>query len=223
MIDLNNLPFTFDKMIEAIESKENFSLSRWGDGEWMCLLGFKGHNTDKHIYYPEMGERLKSIIETGGNGELLALQSLALKDLSHLEEFNKYVEDISWDANAEILSRNHSRDKEFFKAIQTDRELTIVGNKFLRNVPLIYDRFVEIPERNCWLEYESIKADILTTVDYPDKKGGADCIILYCASMMANVLINDLHSPNYTQIDVGSFLDPYVGRMTRRYHHNLEI
>ena len=53
MIDLNNLPFTFDKMIEAIESKENFSLSRWGDGEWMCLLGYKGRNTDKHNYYPD--------------------------------------------------------------------------------------------------------------------------------------------------------------------------
>ncbi len=157
MIDLNKLPFTFDSLIESLNIKKNFSLSRWGDGEWMCLLGdwAEGKNTDNHRYYPDMGERLKEILVTGGKGELLALQSLAVKDLGHLPAFNNFVNVNTWSANAEILSRNHARDKEFFKALE-GRDVVLVGNGYLREVPFKVRQFVEIPLVNCWLEYDKM-------------------------------------------------------------------
>ena len=47
---------TFKEHIDKIVNKEMYSFSRWGDGEWLCLLGAKGMNCDKHQYFPELRE-----------------------------------------------------------------------------------------------------------------------------------------------------------------------
>ena len=40
--NIKNNPIEF--YIEKINNKDNFSFTRWGDGEWFCTIGMKGQN-----------------------------------------------------------------------------------------------------------------------------------------------------------------------------------
>ena len=39
-------------IVKKLQSDNNFSFARYGDGEWACIKGKNGRNCDAHIYYP---------------------------------------------------------------------------------------------------------------------------------------------------------------------------
>ena len=93
---------------------------------------------------------------------------------------------------------------------------------YIGNKDLIVQDFVDvaipIPEKNVWLAYDTYLTNIL---DLNLKNH----TILLSAGMAANVFIHDLWSQNKenTYIDVGSVFDPYIGKLTRSYHRNLNL
>lgn len=203
--------FTFDQLLGHLRTGENFSLSRFGDGEWSAILELPGQNTDGHRYYPDMGLALRLILMEGGRGEMFAMQNQAFNIFKDNETFQDLATLNEWDAQAEIFSANHKRLPELLEVMDGKR-VVLVGNRFMSGLPE-WGRtrwHVQIPLKNCWDDHVRIYEELKTIIQPGD-------VVLYCASMMSNVLINWLYRDDITQIDIGSAFDPMVGRFTRKY------
>ena len=57
----------FELFLSRIENNENFSLSRFGDGEWNAVLNVIGENCDGHQYFQDMRIALKQVFEKKNN------------------------------------------------------------------------------------------------------------------------------------------------------------
>lgn len=209
--------FNFDKLVEKLNKKEKFDFSKWGDGEFnaVCQDTKSRQNCDGHIYFKEMGDRLKEIL-TSCPRYHLGLQSLAHRQRTRfIDDLTKNYE-LKWcDANFIHHASIRGNLNKLFEALK-ERKVLLVGPEHLKAIVQKegWEQIV-IPSKNCWEEYENIKKQI-------EEKISEDLVILYCASMTSEVLIDDF-AGQATQIDMGSVLDPYAGLKTRTYHHNLEV
>lgn len=207
---------SFDIMLDMIRAGQPFSYARYGDGEWNAILQKKpgGRNCDGHEYFQDLGEALRRVLESRPN-YYLGLQRLATEQNAGNKLFDWLVAINKWTDN-EIMHRASIRGRmiEFFETMK-ERRLIIVGNESLKD--LFTDAIhVKIPEKNCWIEFAAIVKTIAGLID-------ENKIVLYCASMMSEVLIDGFKDRGLIQIDCGSAFDPYVGRSTRSYHKNLKL
>jgi len=196
---------TYQEIINKLNNREPFSFSRFGDGEFACMLGKQGANCDGHEYFPDLGERLnkawsepKGIIGTQRYGQAM------------------YPQFKHTGIDADILHKasiNGALDS-FFNALE-GKEIVLVGPRHLRSLDL-NQLFIQVPNKNAWLEYDAIKIELEEATIKGD-------VVLYCCGMMAEVLIWDMYSDDFTQIDCGSVFDPYVGINSRQYHKKLKI
>ncbi|MAE82038.1 MAG: hypothetical protein CMB80_04835 [Flammeovirgaceae bacterium] len=207
--------------VDKLRSNEKFSFTRWGDGEWGCAFGAKGANCDNHKYFPKMSSDL-------------------IKALKHDKHYIK----ASWPLSVPMFSAIHPRITEFIKNqhIEYDwhdarvweeaamaGELTplieqleqmnfiIVSGKSKRELPVSYTDFIEIPDVDCYLEKERIKRDVMNMCKkYPEPVFG------FSVSMASNVIVDQLYDEVGNEcwmIDFGSIWEPYIGQITRSYHH----
>ena len=89
---------TLEIICEKLERKENFSLSRFGDGEWAAILGFKGENCDGHYYFPELSKELASILKSNPQYYLATHLKTSDRIRKEVEEYivkNKITVDFS--------------------------------------------------------------------------------------------------------------------------------
>lgn len=202
---------TFAEMIKKIERGDRFSFSRWGDGEFNAIFQDTKSkaNCDKHTYFKDMGERLLGVLKSSPKYSI-GLQGLAYKQRkSQIDEIT-LKHHLTW-CNADIIHRKSARGglEDFIRLLKSNSAI-LVGGEHLSQIGF---EMIKIPSKDCWLEYGRIKDEI----------GKLDSkIVLYAASMMSEVLIDDFKD-RFTQIDVGSALDPYSGIRSRKYHHNLKI
>jgi hypothetical protein len=202
--------------VDALISKETFSFARYGDGEWNCILGVNGANCDGHNYYRDLGKRLQEII-TRPPDYYIATHGMAYKVKGMPEIVEKY--NIKWSNIPHGLDYLHIKSmsdeiNEYFE-LWNNRDTLIVGPEHLRKLDKFNFRFLEIPSRNCWTEYKNILTQIKQEIN-------KDTVVLFCASMMANVLVDDLHG-QCTLIDTGSLFDPYCGKMSRTHHKHVKL
>lgn len=205
---------TFDIILDSIINHINITYSRFGDGEWNCIIGKKGKNCDGHIYFKDMALNLKNILLS--NPEYYTgLQNYAVRKLSGNETFDGLVGSRKWEDN-EIFTKasKGARINELTDALKT-RYVIQVGNKNLRELR-ITPFFVEIPKLNCWLDRERILYDIKKLI----KK---DCVIIYSAGMPTKWFIDQLYSKDITQLDCGSVFDFYAGINSRVYMKGLKV
>lgn len=224
--------FDFDIMLNMIRDGENFSYSRFGDGEWSAILQNRktgAFNCDGHQFFPEMGRRLKNIIESKPQ-YWIGMQNLAKEQNEHDSEFQRLYQINDWTDN-EVLTRASIRGnlEQFFGVLKMVRvaqnqAIILVGNKSLKNQDKFHvTTFIEVAPQNCWLQYKEINEKVGRAIHAVHK---SNPIILYCASMMSNVLIDDMYKLHYntiTQIDCGSVFDPYVGKLSRSYMKKLKL
>lgn len=209
---------TYNEMINKILTKEPFSFSRFGDGEWNAIYQDKKstQNCDGHFYYPEMGKRLKEVLMSSPD-YFIGLQSLAHRQRP--EQIDQMTEDynLEW-CEANIIHRANikGRMQEFFDALKT-RDVLIIGPQHMKEITQFEYYRCEIPNRNCWNDYDKIHSELKVLLPLKN------WVVIYCASMMANVLIDDFKDAGVTQIDVGSALDPYCNVHSRSYHRTLKI
>ena len=198
---------TYQELISKLNNRENFSFSRFGDGEFACMLGKSGANCDGHEYFPDLGERLnqawnepKGIVGTQRYGQAM------------------YPQFTHTGIDADILHKASIAGElvEFLNAL--DRvNFILVGPSHLRRLYIPKpDHFIEVPTKNAWRDYSRIQAEVLMA-------SAPDDVVLYCCGMMAEVLIWDMYSDDFTQIDCGSVFDPYVGVNSRQYHKKLKL
>jgi len=210
------LPDPFEDICKMLSDGVAFSFSRFGDGEFAAIFEVEGKNSDGHRFFPDLGVRLKEIVERKPD-YMMGLQTQAL--LAHgALPIRSLSPDIQW-----VLADSlHNASMEgtlgnFFDSL-ADREVHLVGAPHHRQLAEEKSwQFLEVPYGDCWPQYESIRAGLEPRVT-PD-----DLVFLLCASMTANVLIDDMYSlnPSNTYIDAGSVLDPYAGVRSRAYHKEL--
>lgn len=196
-----------------------FSFARFGDGEWMAILGRTGANCDGHRYFPELGQRLREAA-TEDRGYTYGIQrSSVRKDGAAIAAFLRRHEVRRQWRNADVF-HYASRDGMLFPLVEQLRrmEVVVVGPAHLRSLDcrvFRYTHFVEVPARNCFLELRRIKNEILRW-----GRDRSSVVYSISASMAANLLVHDLvpiiGKSNWL-VDFGSLWDVYAGRASRRY------
>jgi len=216
---------TYEQLINELRQGRNFSFARYGDGEFNAMLGSaQRENCDRHQYFSDMGRALTQIIKSKP-GYVMGLQPLVSGIRATDVNFIEMTSGINW-TNADII---HSASKEqrlgeLFEVLKT-RNIIFVANVNLAGMALKFTDFsksfnhVVINDKDCWLDYP----DIFKSIRHLAREND---VILYCASMPTEVLIDEmyqLYGHKITQIDIGSAFDPYVGIKSRSYHHKLRI
>ena len=229
------------EICEKLQNEIPFAFSRWGDGEWASLthnyididkndslvdvaplystLTEEGKaNIDGNIFYKDLGNRLKEIVSIEQDYYMGYMNTpFTTMGGDPIHNIMKYDYPQKW-VNSDILHGFSAREGlsylcELFETIH----VVYIGNKTLKALPFI-NEFVEIPYNNVWVEYENVLDKIKSLIDDTQHK-----TFLFSSGMATNVFVDDLwkYNKNNTYMDVGSVFDPYVGRKTRGYHHNL--
>ena len=208
------IDFTLDKLVEKLVKDEHFSFSRYGDGEMAAVKGKQGRNCDGHIYYEALGHRLFKILESAPD-YYVGLQGLAYRQSTDFIDALTDRCSIKWCAS-DIL--HHASIKNtiytFFAALNNKNVILVGPSRLARLNTFKIDTHLTIPDLNCWNGYTIIKDKLMNNVVEGD-------VVLYCASMMTNVLIDDMYKimgNKITQIDCGSVFEPYIGHSNRTYH-----
>ena len=204
----------FNELIYKLEHNIPYRFSRWGDGEWSCMMGESGANRDGNMYIPELGKRLRGILDSKPS-YYMGLQygviyNKVLRDFVFTYLFNY---DINW-TNGDVLHQasEYGYLQKFIDALSY-RNTIIVGAEYFTNTPYCH---ITTPGTDAYFENETIcKAmnEIWVTVKDP--------VFLIASAMNSNILIDEL--PDYvTAINIGSVLDPYLGRARATYQYNMK-
>jgi hypothetical protein len=208
----------FEEIVSRLRAREDFAFSRFGDGEFNAIFLADGANCDGHRYFPELGRRLRQILDRPPS-YLLGLQPLAI--LIHgARRIRATFEGPHWTfADCFHLALIEGRINDFFGAL-AGRDVALVGAPHHRYLAEGKSwEFIEVPYGDCWPQYRSLLAALKSRATTVEE------VFLLCASMTANVLVDDLHqlNPRNTYIDAGSIFDPYVGVNSRSYHEHLDL
>lgn len=207
---------TFENICSMLRNKVNFKFARYGDGEANCMLGKIGKNCDQHEYFPDLGRALNDAFYSDpdymvGVQPLMVQQGTWNNLISQREGYPKNIYD------ADVLhSASIDGKLQTFLMSLLHRYTILVGPGHL--MPLNFDDHVLIPNVNCWKDYDNIVFRLHRALMVKN-----DSVVLLCASMMSEVLIAACEPLECTMIDVGSCFDPYVGKLSRSYHHKLKL
>lgn len=203
---IQNVPLSF--YCSRLDAGENFKFLRFGDGEFHCYLGNDiviGKN--EHEVYPELTNKIRSIVDNLTPWHMNALQPFSLT----IPQLQPIIPDYNW-LNADVF-HNASEAGElapFFKSLEK-RQVVLVSNWEKRKFNKSWG-FLEVGSRNCFEDYKLIMGSI--SEDSKDK------VFLFAASRLSVPVIYD-GPEDCTMIDIGSLLDPYIGRVTRGYHKRM--
>jgi hypothetical protein len=207
------------EVIAALESGRPFAFSRWGDGEWIAVLGDKTGkrcNCDGHHYFKDMSDALTEVLLARPT-YLLGIQRMAISmfedDITRLlSRCGMTLDDFSMTCGLWHSLGGHNNNWEFKRVFESARHI-MVGPSHLR--PL-FDKaiYVEVPGRDCWLATDVTLDSIRRQLDVDEFTR-----VGFCASMPANVWIDRLWSADkrHAYIDFGACFDPLVGVASRGY------
>jgi len=207
---------------DSLKKRHPFAFSRWGDGEFACLLKRAGHNCDGHDYFPLLGDKLGDILMARPE-YFIGMQPKAMRDMG--DEINDWLmdnrcDDLAW-IGADVFHNESQIERLslFFDAVR-DREVRAVGPYWMRFMPTDLMQFDLEPvnEKNCWTQHDDV-------LDRIEERFVANTVILFCCGMMSNVLIDELykrHGDDVTLVDMGSVLSPYCGVNNRRYMEKMK-
>ncbi|MDD5348242.1 MAG: hypothetical protein PHT59_06495 [Candidatus Omnitrophica bacterium] len=202
---------------DMLVKKTRFSLSRYWDGELAAIIGRAGKNCDSCTYFPELGEALRKTIEQPKpyfHCLYFPLNHEGTRNLRRqfIDYLFKIKSQVDWyDAMVFQEAFEHGQFHEMIAALDT-RNVIFVGGPHLRPVEklLKVQKFIEMPARDAFLERTRIFLDIAMAVEEFD-----DPVVVFCAGMASNVLIDELHGIAATMIDMGSVWDACLGLNTR--------
>lgn len=210
---------TYDQLLYNLSHNINFSFSRWGDGEFNCIMQNRPGKTncDGNLYYPEMGKALEAIVKSGPEYHM-GMQPLA--ETLYPEKAAQFRANGSTWINADILhnaSMSEGLDR-LWEAL-ANREVLFLGPNHLRGIAWPNYAHMYTPDRNCWDE-----RDFLLRIIDVFIKGNESTVVFICAGMAANYFVDELYKrygTKHTFIDAGSVFDPYCGVNSRKYHQQI--
>lgn len=191
---------------DKIRNNEYFSLARFGDGEFNCMEGRKGRNSNGCDYTPELREDLLRCAKAPIYKGMQRITPDQFARVRHMIEGEWYDTEVFADELAV------GGMKPFFDEIRK-LPITVIGSADKRfvNGYLDYKAFVEIRPSNAHAEKDRIVRSVLIR----PKPG----VYLFACGMAAGPIIAELHGkvPNAFLIDIGHILDPFCGNRSREY------
>jgi hypothetical protein len=210
-----------DTFAKHLRGGEPFAYLRYGDGEWLSILGRSGHNGDGHNFFPAtLGRELRLTLEHGArlrpqnDSFYMGLNTIVLQDAirRHLVE-NDLAYTIHWVCdNLFVLGLRDFSTKRFLAAV---KEFTgpkfLVGNETLYTVATgLGCRHVVVPRIDCYREIDRLCRDC---------RFAGPGLVICCAGMTSECLICRLHAenPQGSYVDCGHVFDALVGNLSRDY------
>jgi hypothetical protein len=192
-----------------LQKHENFSLSRYWDGELASIMGREGKNCDSCAYTPELKAALRETLITnkpyyhclyfpewkGGT------KNLQRSFAEYLHEIHCKV--VWYDA---MVFQAAFCQGSFFDVIKTlsKRNIIFVGGEHLLRVSELMriKSFLPIPRQNAFEQIDDICEKIADHVKLIEKP-----VVVLCAGMASNCIIDRLYGIDATMIDMGSVWD----------------
>lgn len=207
--------------MNKIKTKENFSFCRFGDGEWNAILNVEGENCDGHAYFEDMGEALRHSF-SAPKKYFMGIQPMSVRImLADIAVYTHTHPQRFFNADTLHNASAYGLISPFFSALK-EREVILVGPEYLGVIQKFdLSHHVVIPEKNCWLHKTETLNELRDLL-----KDKSDIVVLFSASMAANVYVDlmvEEFDDQHSFFDVGSLLDPYVGKNTRSYHKKLKL
>jgi len=225
-----NLPSTAEVIDPAVGADtfaghlrrgEPFAYLRYGDGEWLSILGRTGRNGDGHAFFPEtLGPELRRTLEHGArlwprnDSFYMGLNTIVLQDAirRYLVE-NKIAYKIRWVCdNLFMLGYHDFSTLRFLEAMKDfPGPKTLVGNETLAPVAAgLGCRHVVVPRIDGYLEIDRL---------HHECRFAGPGLLVCCAGMTSECLICRLHAenPDGSYVDCGHIFDALVGNLSRDY------
>lgn len=206
--------------VSLLHNHTPFAITRWSDGDWPCVLGHKGRNTDKHDYSAKLRRDLTEVLLSRPT-YTMAIQPFLTRQPKLANEVNDWMveHDLRFDwVTGDTFCHALIRDEfDRFITMLRQRTVILVGPQRLRPLTLFpVSQYVEVPLLNCHEECERVTDQTSQAID----ELGVEPVVSISAGMSANVIVDRLHRrhPNATLIDIGSIWEPFVGVTCRRYH-----
>jgi len=209
--------FYLDLFNYKIKNNENFSFTKYGDGELKCIFDFKDgeENCDRHPYSKELGEQLKISLKKNARrasvfmGDWAGWQGDTFSELrDDYLNCNGLIPNLVY--YAMLLSHdslNHNLRSLLESIKESKRKKIFIGPKKLNGIKslLNVDEIIEAPEVNSFSLYENIKKRATENLE-------KDCIYLFSFGLSSKILTNDLLSAKeaITILDFGSGFDPIL-------------
>jgi len=213
-------------LVEKLEAGENIIFTKFGDGEYNCMVGAPGHQCDGDYYHAWLGLALKkSLIGLSKKPNVYIGRWHGPDVPQYCDALAKICAvTIPWTSYHLVLNNNI--------ALQHDYMYKLV--KFIVNSPK--KKILICNQRNSRLK-DFFRADVLITIpptnwsfhyntykEAVEKHAANNCIILIAGGMCSKVLINDITDKfDLTFIDVGSGFDLLGGKLnSRMWPHTYE-
>lgn len=209
--------------LEKLWNEEPFTLSRFGDGEALCIFNDKfEHNIDGAKYTPEIKYHMKRIFEQPKN----YYHSLLYCSFDHVrEQWSEYLDKSGIEFyNGEWMQQMSltGRIEDLNRAFSAYYKPVIVGGGHLQGISHIkgFEGVIisQGQEVNSFEKYNDMYNDVISLYDMGAR------MFLFTSGFTSKILIYNLFDKiggDSWLIDVGSLYDPYCGRMSRRIYQYL--
>ncbi len=191
----------FKTVIEKLRNNEPFHLSRWGDGEFLCMLGKEGKNCDGHDYTPILSEELNRVwadIEECEPNQFHLVQPHALRTVEGIESF---INGKHFDSSDLFVKASQNGELGKLFAALKDKYVVLVAPKRFEDWDLFkVSEHIVIPDRNCFESFDDTD-DAINYAALRACDSAFPVVVLYCAGMMTNVLIAE-QPTDETHIDL---------------------
>jgi hypothetical protein len=212
--------------VDRIARREPFAITRWGDGEWLAVLGEGDREPNpEQDFLPEMCAAIRGVLLARPSYRL-GMQPYAMRE--HGEVIRPFVErhglgnlDWIWSdvfQNANIRGRLTRLVTELKKT-----SLIMVGPAHLRPISEALDArlFVQAPPFNAYLELDRLLQETACGLE----TAKSFTFVSFSVGVTTNILVDSLHEqfPGHALCDVGSIWDVHAGVKSRRYMQKIEV
>lgn len=209
----NMRSYSLQSYVDKMKRGERFSLARYGDGEFYCMWGKKGQNSNGCKYTEELRQALYDSMNHQYDPTFIyGMQRILPHDRARAE---KEYPETDWH-DTEIFSEAVAEGK-LYPLIEQLRKMPLVvicnhdvSDAIRKIIPgREINKIIPIRRSNA---YEDRKLVVNECLKYKDEER----VYLFSCGMAANAFISELHGKvDGWLIDVGHIWDPFVGNMSR--------
>jgi hypothetical protein len=220
----------YDIFMDRIKSIDNFTITRWGDGEMKIINGeyinllSKGNGefifdnkNDTHKFYSDELRKAFTHVDNNYFVGIACKCCIGNKGFQSMKVESKQPEEnLTW-ANLFVNSNYRNTHTKLVPTLK-DKKVVMVFNKRgnLNNIPFPVEKSFTVGT-NAWIDDYNLIDDI---IEYINTNNIKDRVFLIAAGPLANIMVYKLWMNNKenTYIDIGSVFDKELSlKLTRGY------
>jgi hypothetical protein len=217
---------TLSEYLLDIEQKKHFSFTRYWDGEMACMVGREGMNCDSAPYSSALREHLKKTISNNYSYYHSIYWPYNHEGTKNLQvTFDNYLQaesKIEW-FDAMIWQRCFEAGNfhQYVVNALQDKNILFVAGEHIKPIQqkIKVRDFIPVHDRLAFDNLESTEDEIVGKYENGD-------VIIFCAGMASNCMIDDLFpiiGQRVTMLDMGSVWDAYLGYQKRQWIRRVPI